>query len=79
MYHWYPLFWVCFLAHKWRKNLRRAMTISDGELSALVSSPLAIGLWSMAIIGFILPMILGRFVRASALKKEQTQHSEGAS
>jgi hypothetical protein len=40
---------------------------------------LAIGLWSMAIIGFILPMILGRFVRASALKKEQTQHSEGAS
>ena len=74
-----PVILGLLLGAQMEKNLRRAMTISDGELSALVSSPLAIGLWSMAIIGFILPMILGRFVRASALKKEQTQHSEGAS
>jgi putative tricarboxylic transport membrane protein len=74
-----PVILGLLLGAQMEKNLRRAMTISDGELSALVSSPLAIGLWSMAIIGFILPMIIGRFVRASALKKEQTQHSEGAS
>ena len=74
-----PVILGLLLGAQMEKNLRRAMTISDGELSALVSSPLAIGLWSMAIIGFILPMILGRFVRASALKKERTQHSEGAS
>lgn len=74
-----PVILGLLLGAQMEKNLRRAMTISDGELSALVSSPLAIGLWSMAIIGFILPMILGRFVRASALKKEQTQNSEGAS
>ena len=74
-----PVILGLLLGAQMEKNLRRAMTISDGELSALVSSPLAIGLWSMAIIGFILPMILGRFVRTSALKKEQAQHSEGAS
>ena len=38
--------------------LRRAMVISEGDFSYLFSSPIAIGLWVMAIIGFIAPMFL---------------------
>ena len=67
-----PIILGLLLGTQMEQNLRRAMTISDGEVGALVSSPLAIGLWAMAIIGFILPMIFGRFVRASSLKKSSS-------
>ena len=38
--------------------LRRAMVISDGDGSYLFSSPIAIGLWAAAIIGFVAPMFM---------------------
>ncbi len=38
--------------------LRRAMVISEGDFTYLFSSPIAIGLWVMAIIGFVAPMFL---------------------
>ena len=38
--------------------LRRAMTLSDGDPSYLFSSPIAIGLWVAAILGFVAPMFL---------------------
>ena len=38
--------------------LRRAMTLSDGDPSYLFSSPIAIGLWIAAILGFVAPMFL---------------------
>ena len=38
--------------------LRRAMVISDGDFSYLFSSPITIGLWVMAILGFVAPMFL---------------------
>ena len=38
--------------------LRRAMVISDGEWTYLFSSPISIGLWLAAIIGFVAPMFL---------------------
>jgi len=38
--------------------LRRAMVISDGDGFYLFSSPIAIGLWVTAIIGFVAPMFL---------------------
>ena len=44
-------------------NLRRAIQISDGDWSVLVGSPLAIGLWVLAILGFILPLFIGRLLR----------------
>jgi len=44
-------------------NLRRALTISDGDWSVLLASPLTIGLWSIAVIGFVLPIILGGVLR----------------
>ncbi len=38
--------------------LRRAMVISEGDFTYLFSSPIAISLWIMAIIGFVAPMFL---------------------
>lgn len=38
--------------------LRRAMTLSDGDVTYLFSSWIAIGLWAFAIAGFIAPMFL---------------------
>ena len=66
-----PVILGILLGNQMEANLRRAMAISDGNLWALVESPLAIGLWMMAIVGFILPLIVGRFVRISALKKSK--------
>ncbi len=38
--------------------LRRAMVIGDGNLMYLFSSPIAIGFWVAAILGFVAPMFL---------------------
>lgn len=38
--------------------LRRAMVLSDGNVTYLWSSPIAIGLWVVAIAGFVAPMFL---------------------
>jgi putative tricarboxylic transport membrane protein len=46
--------------------LRRAMTLSDGDAMYLFSSPIAIGLWIAAILGFVAPMFL-----RGVLKKPQ--------
>jgi len=46
--------------------LRRAMVISEGEWTYLFSSPISIGLWIAAIVGFVAPMFL-----RGVLKKPQ--------
>ncbi len=38
--------------------LRRAMVLSDGDFMYLFSSPIAIGFWIAAILGFVAPMFL---------------------
>ena len=43
--------------------LRRAMTLSDGDVSFLFSSPIAIGLWVAAVAGFVAPMFLRNILR----------------
>jgi putative tricarboxylic transport membrane protein len=46
--------------------LRRAMVLSDGDAMFLFSTPIAIGLWIAAILGFVAPMFL-----RGVLKKPQ--------
>ena len=46
--------------------LRRAMVISDGDFMYLFNSPISIGLWIAAIVGFVAPMFL-----RGVLKKPQ--------
>ncbi|GLQ35347.1 tripartite tricarboxylate transporter TctA [Amylibacter marinus] len=55
-----PVILGILLGNQMEVNLRRAMTISDGDWLTLVGSPLAIILWIIAITGFVLPMMLGR-------------------
>ena len=39
------------------QNLRRALSISDGEIGVLFSSPIAIGLWVAAIAMLVGPRV----------------------
>jgi putative tricarboxylic transport membrane protein len=61
-----PVILGILLGNQMEDNLRRALTISDGDWSILWASPLAIGLWAFAIAGFVAPMVVGRFVRPRA-------------
>ncbi|CAN0652938.1 tripartite tricarboxylate transporter permease [Nitratireductor sp. OM-1] len=58
-----PIILGVLLGDQMEKNLRRAMTIHDGDWTMLFNSWLAIGLWSFAIIGFVMPLIVGRYFR----------------
>lgn len=58
-----PVILGVLLGAAMEKNLRRALTISDGDWSTLVASPLSITLWVIAIVGFILPIVIGPMIR----------------
>jgi len=58
-----PIILGVLLGNEMEKNLRRALTISDGHWSTLWSSWLSIGLWAFAIVGFLAPIIVGRYFR----------------
>lgn len=59
-----PIILGILLGNEMEVNMRRAMTISDGDWSIFVGSPLAIILWVIAISGFVLPIVMGRFLRS---------------
>ena len=58
-----PVVLGVLLGNQMEVNLRREMTISDGNWLALFDSPLAICIWVVAISGFLLPIIIGRYFR----------------
>ena len=49
-------------------SLRRAMVLSDGDWTFLFSTPIAIGLWLAAILGFVAPLILRHVLSLSPKK-----------
>lgn len=53
-----PVILGILLGGNMENALRRAMVLSDGDASFLFSSPIAIGLWVAAVVGFIAPMFL---------------------
>ncbi|MEM9425126.1 MAG: tripartite tricarboxylate transporter permease [Pseudomonadota bacterium] len=53
-----PIILGILLGKHMEDALRRAMILSDGDVSYLWSSPIAIGLWIAAIAGFVAPMFL---------------------
>lgn len=65
-----PIILGILLGNQMENNLRRAMTISNGEWSALIESPISITLWLIAIIGFVAPLFLGRFLRPKTATAE---------
>jgi len=67
-----PVILGVLLGYLMESNLRRALTISDGDWTALFASPLSIGLWTVAIVGFVLPIIFGGVLRRRmAMRKEE--------
>jgi len=66
-----PVILGVLLGNLMEANLRRALTISDGDWSALVASPLSIGLWLVAVVGFVLPVVLGPMLRRRMRKDEE--------
>lgn len=73
-----PIILGILLGNEMEVNLRRALTISDGDWSILVGSPLAITLWVIAIVGFTLPMFLGRRMRRGMEAKRPARDSDEA-
>lgn len=57
-----PIILGILLGNQMENNVRRALTISNGDWAILWGSPLAIGLWLAAIIGLAAPLLIGRFL-----------------
>ncbi|MFD1342704.1 tripartite tricarboxylate transporter permease [Litorisediminicola beolgyonensis] len=58
-----PIILGTLLGNAMENNLRRAVTIDNGDWWTLVDSPLSLTLWAIAIIGFILPLIVGKVIK----------------
>jgi putative tricarboxylic transport membrane protein len=72
-----PIILGTLLGNAMENNLRRAITIDDGNWLTLVDSPLSIGLWVVAITGFLLPVVVGRRVKAQMHRRRDTEGSIG--
>ena len=71
-----PIILGVLLGKLMETNLRRELTISDGDWTALFDSWLSIGLWAAAIVGFVLPMIVGRYIRPQGLRQSDHELTE---
>jgi len=71
-----PVILGTLLGNQMENNLRRAITISDGDWWVLVQSPLAITLWAVAIIGFLLPMVVGRVLQRRMHAARESEQGE---
>jgi putative tricarboxylic transport membrane protein len=67
-----PVILGILLGNEMEVNLRRALQVSDGDWSILFGSPLAIGIWSIAVAGFVLPIFFGKKVK----KRMKTDHTK---
>lgn len=67
-----PVILGILLGNSMEDNMRRAMVLSDGDWTYLFSSPIAIGLWIAAVVGFVAPMFL-----RGVLKKPPQPSTDG--
>ncbi len=58
-----PIILGILLGNAMEDNLRRAMVLSNGDWRYLFSSGVAIGLWVAAILGFMAPLFLRKFLK----------------
>ncbi len=70
-----PVILGTLLGNAMESNLRRAITIDNGNWWTLVDSPLAMSLWAVAIIGFLLPIIVGKVLKS---RMRMAKDEEGA-
>ena len=67
-----PVILGMLLGPEMEKSLRHTLTLSDGDWGALFSSGLSTTLWVIAMIGLILPMIVGTLVRSKMTFKKKS-------
>ncbi|UTW01041.1 tripartite tricarboxylate transporter permease [Marinomonas rhizomae] len=65
-----PIILGMLLGPEMEKSLRHALVLSDGDWSVLFNSGLSIGLWTVAILGLVLPIVVGPIVRAKMKKSK---------
>ncbi len=65
-----PLVLGVVLGNMMEQNLRRALSMTDGNVSVLFASPVAITLWTAAIAVVVVPQILRRVRRARKVPAE---------
>jgi putative tricarboxylic transport membrane protein len=66
-----PVILGMLLGPEMEKSLRHALVLSDGDWGALFNSGLSIGLWTVAILGLLLPIIIGPVIRAKMAKSKK--------
>ena len=66
-----PVILGILLGYQMENNLRHAMTLSGGEWTYLFASPISIGLWIFAVLGFVAPMFLRRMLKKPPMPETQ--------
>lgn len=66
-----PVILGMLLGPEMEKSLRHALVLSDGDWGALLNSGLSIGLWTVAILGLLLPIIIGPVIRAKMARSKK--------
>ncbi len=69
-----PIILGTLLGNSMEANLRRAISIDNGNWWTLVDTPLVIILWLTAIVGFVLPIIFGKVLKS---RMKQAKVDEG--
>jgi putative tricarboxylic transport membrane protein len=70
-----PIILGTLLGNEMEVNFRRAVNIADGDYTVLISSPLTIILWTIAVVGFVLPILVGGVVRRRMRMAKDTEGS----
>lgn len=67
-----PIILGILLGNAMEDNLRRAMVLSNGDWTYLFQSNISIGLWTAAVLGFVAPIFLRRFLKKPPLPVTET-------
>lgn len=71
-----PVILGILLGNSMEDNLRRAMVLSDGDWTYLFSSPISIGLWLAAALGFVAPIFLRTFLKKPQVPSHDDMSSD---
>ncbi len=64
-----PVILGILLGYQMENNLRHAMTLSGGDWTYLFSTPISIGLWIAAVVGFVAPVFLRGLIRKPEIRE----------
>lgn len=70
-----PIILGTLLGNAMENNLRRAVTIDNGNWGTLVDNPLSLILWTIAIAGFVAPVIFGKVMKSRMKMAGDTEGS----